>query len=319
MFPVHGGWSEWSPWGPCSTTCGRGYRRRFRTCDDPLPSHGGRTCPGSDQDVRRCPSRPCQEFGSVRGTRGGPQIQELTDEHAEQEFRVKSTGFAEAVVCAHGYERGNSSCVDVDECLDDSRCQHKCQNLPGSFECLCPMGYRIATDGISCQDIDECQENNIDCETDYVCSNGRGSYQCIYAPCPPEYIRDKLGSSCWLNCDENGASCQPKTQFADVLTYKTAALPSGVHRGKDIVRLTARDHDAALLTNSFWSILSASPDVPFDVRVDRGAGVVFATRDLPPGTRYRVTVHSSMRDDANATVLFTTRFFLFVSTAMYPY
>ena len=33
--PQHGGWSEWTEWGPCSRTCGTGAAFRTRVCDNP--------------------------------------------------------------------------------------------------------------------------------------------------------------------------------------------------------------------------------------------------------------------------------------------
>ncbi len=46
MFVVHGSWSTWNAWTPCSETCGNGNRNRNRTCDNPLPQFGGDDCVG---------------------------------------------------------------------------------------------------------------------------------------------------------------------------------------------------------------------------------------------------------------------------------
>ncbi len=43
------------------------------------------------------------------------------------------------------------SCTDINECHRRGRCQHSCQNTPGSFRCTCPQGYRLATNGRTCQ------------------------------------------------------------------------------------------------------------------------------------------------------------------------
>ena len=52
--PVDGNWSHWSPFGPCSLTCGpgRGRQERTRKCDNPSPSEGGRKCQGSERETR---------------------------------------------------------------------------------------------------------------------------------------------------------------------------------------------------------------------------------------------------------------------------
>lgn len=58
-FPVHGGYSEWAEWAPCSVTCGVGAQKRLRLCNNPLPANGGRHCAGSNTETRRCQGKPC--------------------------------------------------------------------------------------------------------------------------------------------------------------------------------------------------------------------------------------------------------------------
>nr|XP_032660277.1 adhesion G protein-coupled receptor B1 isoform X5 [Chelonoidis abingdonii] len=49
---VHGTWDEWSPWSLCSSTCGRGYRDRTRTCKP--PQFGGNPCEGPEKQTKFC-------------------------------------------------------------------------------------------------------------------------------------------------------------------------------------------------------------------------------------------------------------------------
>jgi hypothetical protein len=57
---VDGGWSEWNGFGDCSKTCGPGgTRTRSRTCTRPLPTHGGRFCPGERMDRQQCYATHC--------------------------------------------------------------------------------------------------------------------------------------------------------------------------------------------------------------------------------------------------------------------
>lgn len=60
-FPVlvNGNWSPWNVWGDCTTTCGGGQRKRFRTCTNPPPTHGGRACVGPSEGVQTCNVQPC--------------------------------------------------------------------------------------------------------------------------------------------------------------------------------------------------------------------------------------------------------------------
>jgi len=45
------------------------------------------------------------------------------------------------------------SCLDVDECATKDRagCSHECVNTQGSYECVCPPGYRVTDDQKTCQ------------------------------------------------------------------------------------------------------------------------------------------------------------------------
>ena len=44
-------------------------------------------------------------------------------------------------------------CVDIDECSGFHGCSHMCQNLNGTYECLCEAGYIIQADERQCQGI----------------------------------------------------------------------------------------------------------------------------------------------------------------------
>ncbi|EDW72839.2 uncharacterized protein Dwil_GK17220 [Drosophila willistoni] len=54
----HGGWTDWSAWSPCSQTCGIAVKTRRRTCGNPKPAYGGRTCVGSEQAEMYCRHLP---------------------------------------------------------------------------------------------------------------------------------------------------------------------------------------------------------------------------------------------------------------------
>ncbi|XP_068594579.1 A disintegrin and metalloproteinase with thrombospondin motifs 13 [Brachionichthys hirsutus] len=57
---VHGSWSDWSAFSPCSRTCGGGVTRRARTCTNPRPAFGGDGCDGSDMEAGLCHRQPCR-------------------------------------------------------------------------------------------------------------------------------------------------------------------------------------------------------------------------------------------------------------------
>ncbi|KAL7887002.1 hypothetical protein AOLI_G00047230 [Acnodon oligacanthus] len=61
VCPVHGAWDEWSPWSLCSSTCGRGYRDRTRTCKP--PQFGGDACVGPEKQTKFCNIAVCPVDG----------------------------------------------------------------------------------------------------------------------------------------------------------------------------------------------------------------------------------------------------------------
>uniref|UniRef100_A0A3B4XLT3 Adhesion G protein-coupled receptor B1 n=1 Tax=Seriola lalandi dorsalis TaxID=1841481 RepID=A0A3B4XLT3_SERLL len=61
VCPVDGAWDEWTPWSLCSSTCGRGYRDRTRTCK--LPQNGGEPCRGPTRQTKFCNIAVCPVDG----------------------------------------------------------------------------------------------------------------------------------------------------------------------------------------------------------------------------------------------------------------
>ncbi|XP_076010207.1 A disintegrin and metalloproteinase with thrombospondin motifs 13 isoform X2 [Genypterus blacodes] len=57
---VHGSWSSWSAFSPCSRTCGGGVTQRARQCNNPRPAFGGEDCEGGDIEAELCHPLPCQ-------------------------------------------------------------------------------------------------------------------------------------------------------------------------------------------------------------------------------------------------------------------
>ena len=41
--------------------------------------------------------------------------------------------------------------IDIDECAEGiHRCEHNCSNTDGSYACRCAIGYRVGSNGYSC-------------------------------------------------------------------------------------------------------------------------------------------------------------------------
>uniref|UniRef100_A0A7N4PAY3 EGF containing fibulin extracellular matrix protein 2 n=1 Tax=Sarcophilus harrisii TaxID=9305 RepID=A0A7N4PAY3_SARHA len=108
--------------------------------------------------------------------------------------------------CPQGYEPDDQdNCVDIDECdldLHDCRPSQECHNLPGSFHCSCPDGYRKM--GSECVDIDECRYRY--CQ--HRCVNVPGSFTC---QCEPGFQLGPNNRSCVdVNECEMGAPCEQR-------------------------------------------------------------------------------------------------------------
>ncbi|XP_076099012.1 SCO-spondin-like isoform X4 [Mytilus galloprovincialis] len=62
--PIDGMWSEWISWTDCSGSCGGGRKERSRSCSNPSPQYGGRTCVGDKIVSSICNDQPCPVDGS---------------------------------------------------------------------------------------------------------------------------------------------------------------------------------------------------------------------------------------------------------------
>ncbi|XP_073729872.1 fibrillin-2 [Misgurnus anguillicaudatus] len=84
--------------------------------------------------------------------------------------------------------------TDINECiLDPDVCSNGlCENLRGSFRCVCNIGYESDQNGKSCLDIDECVVNSRLCDNG-LCRNVPGSYSCS---CPSGYTFRRDTETC---------------------------------------------------------------------------------------------------------------------------
>ncbi|XP_071501953.1 fibrillin-1-like [Diadema antillarum] len=81
--------------------------------------------------------------------------------------------------CYRGYESaGQHTCQDINECRDNTICNYgTCENLDGTFRCICPNGYQISANQRYCEDVDECRTNPNVCQHG-TCMNLIGSHTC---------------------------------------------------------------------------------------------------------------------------------------------
>ncbi|CAD7667905.1 unnamed protein product [Nyctereutes procyonoides] len=159
--------------------------------------------------------------------------------------------------CPTGFIRQNGVCTDLDECRVRNLCQHACRNTEGSYQCLCPAGYRLLPSGKNCQDINECEEDGIECGPSQMCFNTRGSYQCVDTPCPATYRQGSSPGTCFRRCSQDCSAGGPST-----LQYKLLPLPLGVRAHHDVARLAAFSEAGVPANRTELSVLEPDPQQP---------------------------------------------------------
>ncbi|XP_019730956.1 hemicentin-1 isoform X3 [Hippocampus comes] len=217
--------------------------------------------------------------------------------------------------CQDGFVYKDGRCSDINECELRDSCQHECMNAPGSHRCLCPAGYHLMTNGKTCQDIDECLEQDIQCGANRMCFNMRGSYQCIDTPCPPNYQRESSTGFCLKDCPPNDLECA-LSPYA--LEYKLLSLPFGIAANQDLIRLVAYTQDGVMHPRTTFLVVDEDVTLPFAIRDENLKGVLFTTRPLREPHTYRMKVRAlSYNEDGG--IEYQTTFIVYIAVSAYPY
>ncbi|RMX50755.1 hypothetical protein pdam_00017962 [Pocillopora damicornis] len=168
---VQGGYSTWSSWGGCSATCGGGTQKRTRTCTNPPPSNGGKTCLeqglGPSEEEQECNTENCPVNGGYStwsnwgqctatcggGTQkrtrtctnplpsnGGKTCLELNLGPAEEEQECNTQNCA----CPSGWSTNGVSCfyIDPSRTTDRSAAQQKCLSMGANLPTIKSAGER---------------------------------------------------------------------------------------------------------------------------------------------------------------------------------
>ncbi|XP_077324277.1 A disintegrin and metalloproteinase with thrombospondin motifs 13 isoform X2 [Lithobates pipiens] len=142
---VHGVWSSWSAFSPCSRSCGGGVIVRKRQCNNPRPAFGGRDCKGSSLQAKMCNLEDC----------GKTQLDFMTEQCATTDHKplvlspgvISKYSWTSAAAFAYGDElcqhmcqaEGMSFMVRRGECfIDGTRCQQSTE-ANGMFN-ICVAG-----------------------------------------------------------------------------------------------------------------------------------------------------------------------------------
>lgn len=279
--------------------------------------------------------------------------------------------------CPRGYRQQGHSlpCLDINECLQlPTPCVYQCQNLQGSYRCLCPPGQTLLRDGRTCiplernrqnitivshrspfgpwlrsrvprpsssyhtwvslrpgsgalnsvgrawcppgfirqdgvcADINECEEDGIECGPGQMCFNTRGSFQCVDTPCPTTYRQGSSPGTCFRRCSQDCSASGPST-----LQYRLLPLPLGVRAHHDVARLAAFSEAGIPANRTELTVLEPDPRSPFALRQLRaGQGAVYTRRALTRAGLYRLTVRAAAPRHQSV-------YILLIAVSPYPY
>ncbi|XP_067591513.1 nephronectin isoform X6 [Pseudorca crassidens] len=167
--------------GPNKCKCHPGYAGKTCNQDEhlyPTPLDQGSEQPLSqplDHQATSLPSRDLNECG----------LKPRPCKH-----RCMNTYGSYKCYCLNGYMlMPDGSCSSALTC-SMANCQYGCDVVKGQIRCQCPSpGLRLAPDGRTCVDIDECSLGQYQCSTFARCYNVHGSYKC---KCKDGYQGDGL-------------------------------------------------------------------------------------------------------------------------------
>uniref|UniRef100_A0A667XEX7 Fibulin 7 n=1 Tax=Myripristis murdjan TaxID=586833 RepID=A0A667XEX7_9TELE len=206
-------------------TCSQGYHLvgpGTRVCQDNGSWSGiSAIC----KDVSECASNPCQNGGTcVEGV---------------NQYKCTCPQNWSGSHCQHQTQ------TDVNECevyrLDQGGklCVHECVNVPGSYHCSCPSGYKLLPDGRSCEDVDECLSQQHNCSRGTTCINTGGGFQCVNPECPRSHGNISYVKTSPFQCERNpcpmdSRSCHlaPKT-----VSFHYLSLPSNLQTPATLFRM----------------------------------------------------------------------------------
>ncbi|XP_048874547.1 low-density lipoprotein receptor-related protein 2 isoform X29 [Brienomyrus brachyistius] len=126
--------------------------------------------------------------------------------------------------CLDGSDEGNTCLTDT--CSGPSRppCTDICYSTPQGTRCGCKPGFQLQSDGVSCTDINECQQSSPICG--HTCLNTRGSYLCL---CYPGYF---------LEPDRH--RCKAKDEPVLLVSCRSELLLLGLRSGNLEVLLSSK-------------------------------------------------------------------------------
>lgn len=105
----------------------------------------------------------------------------------------------------HKVEENSQSHREKDGCSETS-CSHLCEEIENKAICSCPKGLKLSEDELTCDDIDECNNDEEICGN-LECLNTYGSFKCVC-----NNMEEDLSKCADLNLCKNNGECSQLSQ-----------------------------------------------------------------------------------------------------------
>ncbi|CAI5781939.1 fibulinfibulin-7-like [Podarcis lilfordi] len=187
----------------------------------------------------------------------------------------------------------------IDECklFQTSRhtriCLHKCVNLPGAYQCTCPHGYQLQGDTNSCNDVDECAENQHNCSQGQTCINVFGGFRCVRPECPKAQLNISYVKTSAMQCERSPCPMENNAcrRAANSISFHYLPLPSN----RTVPRVLFKMSTSRFVGDSLrFSILGGNSQGKLVVqRLDQHTGELVLTRPAVGPTTLEVELEMS--------------------------
>nr|XP_048315789.1 fibulin-7 [Myodes glareolus] len=304
------------------------------------PCHNGGTCveganqyrcicpPGKTGNLCQNQTQPEAPEDGVISDPGAPEGVMPGDSAFSHPPRCSQVGQEEHCSCQAGFHLSGTLgsdgvCLDVNECEIYGQagpprlCLHTCVNTPGSYRCTCPSGYRVLTDGKTCEDVDECVSSQHTCPQGTACFNTGGSFQCVNPECPEtggniSYVKTSLFQCERSPCPMANRPCRhlPKT-----ISFHYLSLPSNLKTPATLFRMATASVPGQSGPNSLrFGIVGGNSRGHFVMqRSDRQTGELVLIQTLKGPQTVQVDVDMSEYQDRAYQAIHKSKITIFVS------